>query len=460
MALWSARFSKQIDQRTHDFNSSISVDMRMYKEDIQASIVHVTMLEKQGIIDRKSFLKIKQGLLDIKSDIETGKIEIDQTKEDIHMYIEQLLTQRIGDAGKKLHTARSRNDQVAVDMKLYIFEKISIIRKELLSLVETICNIAEKNIAVIMPGYTHLQKAQPILYSHYVLAYANMFKRDIMRLDSTVKIANTCPLGAGALAGVAYDIDRYFSSSELSFESPQSNSIDAVSDRDYVIQLASDISIIIMHLSRFSEEIIIHASNEFSFINLDDAFSTGSSIMPQKKNPDIAELVRGKSGRCYGNLIALLTMMKGLPLAYNKDMQEDKELIFDSIDTIVDCIIIFREMISTMIVNEKNMEKSCESGYINATDLADYLVKKGIAFRDAYTIVGKIVADCVEKNVNLSEISMSKFKKYSSKIEEDIYDEINMNACVARRESLGGSALSSVRFQLMEMRDYIKDETI
>ena len=442
--MWTGRMNKQTDKRADDFNSSTRFDSLMYKEDILGSIAHVEMLAKQEIIDTESKDKIVLCLENILEDINSGKLEIDMNSEDIHMFIETVLTQRLGEIGKKLHTARSRNDQVALDIRLYLRNKANDINSALLSLINAIKNQAKDNIDTIMPGYTHLQRAQPITFAHQILAYGMMFSRDITRLNDAVKRMNVNPLGSCALSGTTYPTDREYTTKKLGFDSYTLNSIDGVSDRDFCVELLSVISIIMMHLSRFSEEIIIWSSWEFKFIELSDEFSTGSSIMPQKKNPDMAELVRGKTGRVYGDLIGTLTMLKGLPLAYNKDMQEDKESIFDAIETVLSCLNIFTPMIETMKTNKQNMFKAAQKGFINATDLADYLVKKGLPFRSAYKISGSIVAYCIETNQVLDELSLEDYKKYSDLFENDLYEAISLETCIKTRISQGGTGKDSV----------------
>ncbi len=444
MKLWGGRFSKNTDSEVNDFNSSIRFDQRLYRQDITGSIAHAKMLGRCNIIPQKDANLIVKTLGEILTDIENGKIEFMIDAEDIHMNIETILTERIGDAGKRLHTGRSRNDQVALDIRMYIKDEIKEIKKMLISLEKALLDIAKENLDTIMPGYTHLQKAQPITLAHHTMAYFEMFKRDIGRLDDAFKRTNVMPLGSGALAGTTYPLDREFVKDELGFESVTLNSLDGVSDRDFVIELASALSIIIMHLSRYSEELILWNTNEFGFIEMDDACSTGSSIMPQKKNPDVAELIRGKSGRVYGSLMSILTTMKGLPLAYNKDMQEDKECIFDAIDTIKLCIPVFEKMISTMKINKDSMFKGAGGGFTNATDAADYLVKKGMPFRQAHEVVGKMVAYALDLGKALSDFTLEEFKNCSGIIENDIYDAIDLSTCVNERSIIGGPAKSAV----------------
>ena len=452
--MWAGRFSKLLDQKADDFNSSISFDSRMYKQDITGSMAHASMLAKQGIIATEDCEKIIDGLAAILADIESGALEIDMGCEDIHMFVEAELTARIGDAGKKLHTARSRNDQVAVDIRLYMRDKSEEIIALLKELIEAVTEQAEANKGVILPGYTHLQRAQPITFGHHLMAYAMMFLRDISRIKDAIARMNYSPLGSCALAGTTYNTDRMFAAEKLGFDGITRNSIDGVSDRDFCLELMSAFSIVMMHLSRFSEEIILWSSWEFSFVELDDSFTTGSSIMPQKKNSDMAELVRGKTGRVYGNLMALLTTLKGLPLAYNKDMQEDKEAIFDSVDTVAICLEVFAPMIKTMKVKRENMYRAAQKGFINATDLADYLTKKGMPFRSAYKIVGQIVAECIEKNCVLDTLSLEEYKKHTDMFEADLFDEISLETCVSKRISAGGTSVGSVEEQIA----YVKEE--
>ena len=456
MAMWDGRFKKEIDSKTNDFNSSIHFDKRMYKQDIMGSIAHSKMLAKQGIISKEDGEILEENLLNILNDLDNKLLEIDYSAEDIHMFIEGELTKRIGDVGKKLHTARSRNDQVALDIKMYLKEEIIKIEELLKKLIICFLNKAEENLETVMPGYTHLQRAQPITFATHLMAYVEMFKRDYMRLESCYKIMNYSPLGSGALATTTYDIDRDFVADKLGFDGVTQNSIDGVSDRDFVIELCSIISIIMMHLSRFSEEVILWCSWEFKFVELDDAFSTGSSIMPQKKNPDICELIRGKTGRAYGNLMTILTVMKGLPLAYNKDMQEDKECIFDSLDTVKICIDTLIPMVDTMVVKKENMKKAAQKGFINATDCADYLVKKGLPFRDAYKITGKIVGMCVEKEKTLEELSVEEYKMVSPIFESDVYEYIDLLNCLNQRNVIGGPAPKNVSKHINNIKEWIK----
>ncbi len=455
MKLWGGRFSKQTDKAVDDFNSSIRFDARMYAQDIAGSIAHAKMLGKQGIIPKEDSELIIKTLGEIKEDIENGNVEFEIDAEDIHMNIETILISRIGDAGKKLHTGRSRNDQVALDVRIYLrheADEISAMLKELRGI---LLGIAERNIDTIMPGYTHLQKAQPITLAHHIMAYYEMFRRDGERLNDCRGRINVMPLGSGALAGTTYPLDREFVAEQLGFDGVTRNSLDGVSDRDFVCELAFDLSMIMTHLSRFSEEIILWSSNEFGFIELDDAYSTGSSIMPQKKNPDVAELVRGKSGRVYGSLMGLLTMMKGLPLAYNKDMQEDKEQIFDAVDTVKMCLPVFGRMLDTMTVRRDRMLNGAKGGFTNATDVADYLVKHGLPFRDAHGVVGRMVAYCIENDTVIDALSMEEMKSFSPLIEDDIYDAISLETCVNQRKLIGGPAMETVKAVIAE---YKKEE--
>ena len=456
--LWGGRFTEATDASAYKFNQSISFDKRMYREDIKGSIAHAKMLGKQGIISSDESEKIIKGLGDILSDIDEGRLIISDEAEDIHSFIESVLTERIGDAGKKLHTGRSRNDQVALDMKLYTRSQISETDKLLDELQRALIAVMEENIDTYMPGFTHLQKAQPVTLAHHTGAYFEMFIRDRQRLADIFERMNTCPLGAGALAGTTYDLDREMTASLLGFDGGSTrNSMDSVSDRDYLIEFLSALSMIMMHLSRFSEEIIIWNSNEYRFVDIDDRYSTGSSIMPQKKNPDIAELVRGKTGRVYGALMSLLTTMKGIPLAYNKDMQEDKELSFDAMDTVKDCIREFTGMIRTIRFNKDVMEESAKRGFTNATDAADYLVKKGIPFREAHSIVGRLVLKCVDKGIAMDDLSLDEYKAESDVFENDIYDAISMKTCVDKRLTKGAPGrermLEAVRFYKVYLED-------
>lgn len=454
--MWAGRFAKAIDQKADDFNSSISVDKRMYRQDITGSMAHAAMLGKQGIISDDESKKIIAALSEILSDIDEGKLEIDLAAEDIHMFVESVLTKRLGDIGKKLHTARSRNDQVALDIRLYLRDEADEIVSLIKKLISAILLQAKTHKTTIMPGYTHLQRAQPITFAHQLLAYGMMLSRDITRIKDAARRMNVSPIGSCALAGTTYDTDREFEAAQLGFDSIALNSIDGVSDRDFCLELMSAFSILMMHLSRFSEEIILWSSWEFKFVELDDSFTTGSSIMPQKKNSDMAELVRGKTGRVYGNLVALLTTLKGLPLAYNKDMQEDKEAIFDSVDTVKACLEIFAPMIETMRALPENMYLAAGKGFINATDLADYLTKKGTPFRTAYKIVGELVAECIEKNTVLDKLSLDELKAHSDLFENDLYKEISLETCVEKRISAGGTGLKSIEKQIEFLEDAIK----
>ncbi|MBQ5918229.1 MAG: argininosuccinate lyase [Lachnospiraceae bacterium] len=445
MKLWGGRFTKEENQLVHNFNASISFDQKFYKQDIEGSIAHVTQLGTVGIITEDEMRKIIEGLKGIKADIESGKLEISEESEDIHSFVEANLIERIGEPGKKLHTGRSRNDQVALDMKLYTRDEVKEVDELLKNLLNVILRIMKENVDTYMPGFTHLQKAQPITLAHHFGAYFEMFKRDRDRLKDIYKRMNYCPIGSGALAGTTYPLDRNLTASLLGFEGPTLNSMDSVSDRDYLIEFLSAMSTIMMHLSRFSEEIIIWNSNEYGFVELDDAYSTGSSIMPQKKNPDIAELVRGKTGRVYGALMSLLTTMKGLPLAYNKDMQEDKEFTFDAIDTTKGCISLFTGMIDTMSFNKDNMESSAKNGFTNATDAADYLVGKGVPFRDAHGIVGQLVLFCIEKDIALDDMTLEEYKAISPVFEEDIYEAISLKTCVEKRMTIGAPGMEAMK---------------
>lgn len=454
--LWGGRFQKATDKKVDDFNSSIRFDARMYKQDIRGSIVHASMLGKQGIIPLEDSEKIIEGLKEILKDIEAGKIEFEIDAEDIHMNIEKILTERIGDAGKRLHTGRSRNDQVALDIRMYLKDECDEIKEMLLHAEDVLLKLASEHTETIMPGYTHLQKAQPITLGHHLSAYAQMFYRDLERLADAKKRMNVMPLGSGALAGTTYPLDREYVAEELEFDSVTLNSLDGVSDRDFVIELASCLSMIMMHLSRFSEELILWSSHEFSFVEMDDAFSTGSSIMPQKKNPDVAELIRGKTGRVYGHLMGLLTTMKGIPLAYNKDMQEDKEPIFDAIDTVKLCLPVFCDMIATMKIKKLNMLNGAKGGFTNATDAADYLVKKGLPFREAHSVVGQMVFYAIEHDKALDEFSLEEFKTFSPMIENDIYNAISMETCVNERKIIGGPAKAAVENSIDELKARIE----
>jgi argininosuccinate lyase len=459
MKLWSGRFSSDTDALVDELNASITFDKRLYKEDIAGSVAHAKMLGDQGIIDKAEAVKIIAALQDILSDIEAGKFEFKLSDEDIHMSIEAELTRRIGDSGKRLHTARSRNDQVALDFRLYLKNQIEELRGHVLNLIAVLLDISEKNTTTIMPAYTHLQRAQPTTFAHYMMAYANMLKRDVTRLEDCLERMDESPLGSGALTGTTYPIDRQSVAYELGFGGITENSLDGVSDRDYALELLSNLSILMMHLSRFSEEIILWCSWEFRFIELSDAYSTGSSIMPQKKNPDIAELVRGKTGRVYGSLMGLLTVMKALPLAYNKDMQEDKEQVFDALDTVKKVLPVFTAMLATMAVKPENMRKAASEGFINATDCADYLVKKGLPFRDAYTVIGKLVSYCTEKGKTLETLPLETFKTYSPLFEQDIYTAVSLETCVELRSVPGGPSAKSVRAQMENTKRFLDHRT-
>ena len=459
MKLWAGRFQKETDTAVNDFNSSISFDARLYQEDIAGSIAHATMLGKQGVIEEHEAEKIIQGLQAILKDIEAGAVEFSEENEDIHMNIESELTSRIGDTGKRLHTARSRNDQVAVDFRLYVKKEIPVIVGMILDLEKVLVKKAEANLDAVMPGYTHLQRAQPTTFAHYMMAYANMLKRDVTRLEDCLERMDECPLGAGALATSTYPVDRFQTAQALGFRKPTDNSLDSVSDRDFAIEFTSALSILMMHLSCFSEEIILWCSWEFKFVELDDAYSTGSSIMPQKKNPDVAELVRGKTGRVYGSLITLLTIMKGLPLAYNKDMQEDKEPVFDAIDTVEQCLPVFAAMVDTLTVKNRNMQKAAAGGFINATDCADYLVKKGLPFRDAYMIVGRLVHMCIKTGETLDTLPLKDFQSVSGAFGPDVYQALELKTCVGGRKVYGGPAPDSVKTQIEHIKEFVEART-
>ena len=454
--MWEGRFHKETNKLLEKFNASITFDKRMYEEDIKGSIAHSRMLSKQGIISSEEQKEIENGLLQIKNEIENGTFEFKIEDEDIHMSIEKRLTEIIGAVAGKLHTARSRNDQVALDVRMYVRKEAKKIKELLINFENVILNLSEKYEDIIIPGYTHLQRAQPILFSHHLTAYFQMFKRDITRIDDFLERSDEMPLGAGALAGTTFDLDRHFVAKELGFSKPTENSLDSVSDRDFIIELGMIISVISMHLSRFSEEIIIWCTSEFSFINLDDAFATGSSIMPQKKNPDIAELVRGKTGRIYGNLMAILTTMKALPLAYNKDMQEDKEGIFDSIDNIKLCIEIFYSMLNTVTVNKEKIFDSMKYGFLNATDVADYLAKHGVPFRQAHKIVGEIVSYCENKKIAIEDMTLSEFQNFSEIFKDDIQNEITIENCVNKRNSFGGTSIQNVKMQIKNAKLFLE----
>ncbi len=453
--LWEGRFSKESSKLLEKFNASITYDNRMYVEDIEGSIAHSKMLFKQNIINKEEQLLMEKGLLQIKNEIEEGNFQFKIEDEDIHMSIEKRLTEIIGNTAGKLHTARSRNDQVALDIRMYVRKETKEIKKLLLNLEYILVNLSEKYKTIVIPGYTHLQRAQPILFSHHLMAYFQMFKRDISRIDDFLERIDELPLGAGALAGTTFNIDRHFTAELLGFSKPTENSLDSVSDRDFIIELAMIISVISMHLSRFSEEIIIWCTSEFSFISLDDSFATGSSIMPQKKNPDIAELIRGKTGRIYGNLMSILTTMKALPLAYNKDMQEDKEGIFDSIDNIKLSIEIFYSMLDTISINEEKIFISMRTGFLNATDVADYLAKHDIPFRQAHKITGEIVSYCENNNITIDDMSLEDFQKFSKIFKEDILTEITIKNCVNKRNSFGGTSIKNVEMQIENAKKYL-----
>ena len=455
--LWGGRFTKETDQLVYKFNASISFDQRFYEQDIKGSMAHVTMLAKQGILTDAEKETIITGLQGILDDVKSGKLEITDKYEDIHSFVEANLIDRVGDAGKKLHTGRSRNDQVALDMKLYTRQELLSIRELVLELIKTCQTLMEENIHTVMPGFTHLQKAQPLTLSHHVGAYMEMFKRDYSRLSDIYDRMNYCPLGSGALAGTTYPLDREMTAELLDFYGPTLNSMDSVSDRDYVIELLSAFSTIMMHLSRFSEEIILWNSNEYRFVEIDDAYSTGSSIMPQKKNPDIAELVRGKTGRVYGALTSILTTMKGIPLAYNKDMQEDKELTFDAIDTVKGCLALFNGMLSTMHFKKDRMENSAKNGFTNATDAADYLVGKGVPFRDAHGIVGRLVLYCIDRGISLDDMKLEEYKAISPVFEDDIYDAISMKNCVERRNTIGAPGADAMLAVIEQNKKYLQE---
>ena len=456
MKLWAGRFQKETDTLVNDFNSSILFDARMYKEDIAGSIAHADMLGKQGIIETHEAEKIIDGLKVILADIEAGQVEFSMENEDIHMNIETLLTKRIGDTGKRLHTGRSRNDQVALDFRLYVKREIPKIIQMILALEQVLLKKAEANLETVMPGYTHMQRAQPTTFAHYMMAYANMLRRDITRLEDCMARMDECPLGAGALATSTYPVDRFQTAAALGFQKPTDNSMDSVSDRDFAIEFLSACSILMMHLSRFSEEIILWCSWEFKYVELDDAYSTGSSIMPQKKNPDVAELVRGKTGRVYGALMTLLTVMKALPLAYNKDMQEDKECVFDAIDTVEMCLPVFSAMLDTLTVLPKNMRNAASGGFINATDCADYLTKKGMPFREAYMIVGRLVNMCIKTGETLDTLPLKDFRSISNLFDADVYQALELKTCVNGRKVYGGPAKEAVEKQIASMKAFVE----
>ncbi len=453
--LWGGRFTKETDKLVYNFNASISFDQKFYEQDIRGSIAHVTMLAKQGILTEEEKFQIVNGLQDILADVEEGKLVISDEYEDIHSFVEANLIERIGDAGKKLHTGRSRNDQVALDMKLYTRDEIDALDDLLKELLTVLLQIMKENTETFMPGFTHLQKAQPITLAHHMGAYFEMFSRDRSRLTDIYDRMNYCPLGSGALAGTTYPLDRNYTADLLGFYGPTLNSMDSVADRDYLIELLSAMATMMMHLSRFSEEVIIWNSNEYRFVEIDDGYSTGSSIMPQKKNPDIAELVRGKTGRVYGALMSLLTTMKGIPLAYNKDMQEDKEFVFDAIDTTKGCLALFTGMLRTMKFNKDVMENSAKNGFTNATDAADYLVNHGVAFRDAHGIVGQLVLYCIDKNIALDDMTLEEYKAISPVFEEDIYEAISMRTCVEKRTTIGAPSKESMEKVIKIYENYL-----
>ncbi|MCD7844107.1 MAG: argininosuccinate lyase [Clostridiales bacterium] len=459
MKLWAGRFQKETNTLVNDFNASIGFDARLYQQDITGSIAHATMLGEQGIISQEDAAEIITGLKAILADIEAGEVEFSLDNEDIHMNIETILTQRIGDAGKRLHTGRSRNDQVAVDFRLFVKEEIPVIIGQILDLEKVLIRKAEENLTTVMPGYTHLQRAQPTTFAHYMMAYANMLRRDVTRFEDCLERMDECPLGAGALATSTYPVDRERTAQLLGFKKPTDNSLDSVSDRDYAIEFLSACSMLMMHLSRFSEEIILWCSWEFKFVDLDDAYSTGSSIMPQKKNPDVAELVRGKTGRVYGDLVSLLTVMKGLPLAYNKDMQEDKEPVFDAIDTVEMCVPVFAAMLDTLTVRPKNMSKAAAGGFINATDCADYLTKRGMPFREAYMIVGRLVNMCIKSGETLETLTLRDFRAISELFDSDIYEALELKRCVHERKVLGGPSAEDVTRQINVIKDFVAQHT-
>jgi len=458
MQFFSGRFKEKASDLILDFHSSINFDKRLYKYDVIGSIAHVRGLSKNDIIPKDEALLIEKTLKEILKEMEDGKVDFSIEYEDIHMNIEKLLIDKIGDVGKKLHTGRSRNDQVAVDVKLFAKDEVVKIQAQLLSLIDLLKNMAQKHLDTYMPGFTHLQKAQPISFGHYLMAYVEMFRRDFIRLENSMELLDYSPLGSAALAGTTYDIDRQFTSEILGFKNgPTWNSLDGVSDRDYLIEITNNLSLVMIHLSRFCEEIIIYSSNDYSYIELSDGFATGSSIMPQKKNPDAAELIRGKSGRVFGDLIGLLTMMKGIPLAYNKDMQEDKEAFFDAVDTVKGCLLVFYGMIETMTVNKEVMKISSSKGFMEATDIADYLTAKGMSFRDAYKLVGGIVAYCIDNNTTSEKIPLAEYKNYSSLFEEDLYDKIKIEACVERRKTFGGPSSEMVQKHIDFIDEFIKN---
>ena len=453
--LWGGRFTKETDQMVYRFNASIGFDKRLFEQDIEGSIAHVVMMEKQGILTCEEKDDIIKGLTEIRKDVEEGRLQITDEYEDIHSFVEAKLIERIGEDGKKMHTGRSRNDQVALDMRLYVRGQVIEISRCLKELLNTLLTLMEENLSTYMPGFTHLQKAQPTTLAHHMGAYFEMFKRDMQRMEDIYRRMNYCPLGAGAFAGTTYPLDRTYTASLLGFEGPTLNSMDSVADRDYVIELLSALSTIIMHLSRFSEEIIIWNTNEYRFVEIDDGFSTGSSIMPQKKNPDIAELVRGKTGRVYGALVSILTTMKGLPLAYNKDMQEDKEVTFDAIDTVKDCLTLFQGMLATMKFQEQRMKESAVNGFTNATDAADYLVLKGVPFRDAHGIIGRLVLYCIQKGCSIDELSIEELKQISPVFEADVYEAISLKTCVEKRLTIGAPGQKAMEDVIRQSREFL-----
>ena len=453
--LWGGRFTKETDQMVYRFNASIGFDKRLFEQDIEGSIAHVVMMEKQGILTCEEKDDIIKGLTEIRKDVEEGRLQITDEYEDIHSFVEAKLIERIGEDGKKMHTGRSRNDQVALDMRLYVRGQVIEISRCLKELLNTLLTLMEENLSTYMPGFTHLQKAQPTTLAHHMGAYFEMFKRDMQRMEDIYRRMNYCPLGAGAFAGTTYPLDRTYTASLLGFEGPTLNSMDSVADRDYVIELLSALSTIMMHLSRFSEEIIIWNTNEYRFVEIDDGFSTGSSIMPQKKNPDIAELVRGKTGRVYGALVSILTTMKGLPLAYNKDMQEDKEVTFDAIDTVKDCLTLFQGMLATMKFQEQRMKESAVNGFTNATDAADYLVLKGVPFRDAHGIIGRLVLYCIQKGCSIDELSIEELKQISPVFEADVYEAISLKTCVEKRLTIGAPGQKAMEDVIRQSREFL-----
>lgn len=456
--LWGGRFTRKTDELVYRFNASLSFDRRLYAQDIRGSLAHVKMLGKQGILTEEETKEITEGLNGILEDVESGKLEITGEYEDIHSFVESVLTDRIGEAGKKLHTGRSRNDQVALDMKLYIRSETEELQSLVRELLTELLKLMEEHTETIMPGFTHLQKAQPVTLAHHLGAYFEMFRRDNSRFADIRKRMNTCPLGSGALAGTTYPLDRDYTAELLGFDGPTLNSMDGVSDRDYLIELLSALSTTMMHLSRFCEEIIIWNSNEYQFVEIDDGYSTGSSIMPQKKNPDIAELIRGKTGRVYGALMGMLTTMKGIPLAYNKDMQEDKEMVFDALDTVKGCLALFTGMLSTMKFQKERMLESCRHGFTNATDAADYLVNHGVPFRDAHGIIGRLVLYCIEKNKALDDLTMEEYKAISPVFEEDIYDAVSMDTCVQKRNTVGAPGPEAMKQVIQKCREYLEEQ--